>query len=330
MFKKLSALSLTLAWLLGATAFASADEFALGYFMGPKHPLNKGVFTPFAEKLSEVSDGQLSVRQFPGGALSSAPPKQYSALLSGIMDISFALPGYTADLFPISTSVSAPHLCSSAKECTEALLRVQDKIEAEFDAKLLGVWANEPPILVTRDKPVDGVDDLAGLKIRVTTKADAPYIEALGATPVSQPASVLNQNLANGVIDAIVIDPSAIRSFSLHEPGNYVTVGLPLSGAAFVLLMNKGVYDNLTTEEKAWVDQASGEGLSKMGGETYAKAGASGLKFAADNGVEIIRLDEEAKQEFADAIAAPFEAWQEREISGGMTGREVYNLMQGK
>ena len=28
-------------------AQASAKELSLAYFMGPKHPMNKGVFTPF-------------------------------------------------------------------------------------------------------------------------------------------------------------------------------------------------------------------------------------------------------------------------------------------
>ncbi len=71
----------------------------LSYFMGPKHPMNKAVFTPFAKKLAEVSGGKLKVKQFPGGVLNSSPPKQYATLLEGVADVAFALPGYTAQLF---------------------------------------------------------------------------------------------------------------------------------------------------------------------------------------------------------------------------------------
>jgi len=52
-----------------------------------------------------------------------------------------------------------------------------------------------------------------------------PFIEALGASAVSQPVTVINQNLQNGTIDAILIDSSAIRSFKLYEPAKYLTIG---------------------------------------------------------------------------------------------------------
>ncbi|SLN70892.1 2,3-diketo-L-gulonate-binding periplasmic protein YiaO precursor [Roseivivax jejudonensis] len=327
MFKKIIPAVLGSALALSATASA-AQELALGYFMGPNHPMNAAVFTPFAESLAEVSDGEMSVRLFPGGALNSSPPKQYSALLSGVMDVGFALPGYTAELFPVTTVISSPGLCKSAEDCTEALLRAKSQIEAEYDAKLLAVWANDPPILLTRDRPVRSVEDMAGLKTRVTTAADVPYLKAIGAAPVSQPVSVINQNLSNGVIDAIVIDPGSIRSFSLHEPANYVTTGLPLSGAAFVLLMNKGVWDGLSEQQKAWVEEASGDTLSRAGGAAYGAAGDAGLELAKQSGVEVIELDDEARAAFSDAMAAPFESFRGSPI-GAVTGGEIYDVMKG-
>ncbi len=197
---------LTVAFCLALTAPAVAKELALAYFMGPKHPMNKAVFTPFAERLAEVSGGQLTVRQFPGGALNSVPPKQYSILLDGVADIAFHLPGYTAKLFPIATSVTTPGMCSDAVECTEAMWRAYDLIEKEFDAKILALWANNPQVLYTKDKPVRTLEDMSGLIVRVTSAQDTPFTEALGASAVSQPVSVINQNLANGVVDGVSID----------------------------------------------------------------------------------------------------------------------------
>ena len=77
---------------VGVTS-AAADELPLAYFMGPKHPMNKGVMGPFGEKLAELSAGKLTVKQFPGGALNKVPPKQYSIMLNGVADIVLALPG---------------------------------------------------------------------------------------------------------------------------------------------------------------------------------------------------------------------------------------------
>jgi len=133
---------------LGAGSMASAQNLSLAYFMGPKHPMNAGVFTPFAEKLAEVSGGELSVQMFPGGALNAVPPKQYAILLDGVADIVFALPGYTGDVFPKTQVVGMPDVCASATACTEALLNARSELEREYNAKILAIWANAPPVLL--------------------------------------------------------------------------------------------------------------------------------------------------------------------------------------
>ena len=322
-------LLITVFMMLAANGIQAAD-LSLSYFMGPKHPMNKAVFTPFAEKLAELSGGRLTVTQFPGGALNSAPPKQYSILLDQVADIAFHLPGYTAQLFPMTNVVTIPDLCNSAVSCTESLLRARPELEKEYDAKLLAIWANQPPVLITRDKPIRTLQDLKGLKVRVTSAADAPFTEALGASAVSQPVSVINQNLTNGVIDAIAIDPSAIRSFKLFDAGNYVTTWYPGSGSAFVLLMNKDVYNGLSDEERGWVDAASGDWLSMSGGAVYGKAAAGGLAAAKKAGNEIIELSDSEKAKFNAAIADALSTFSASTISNGLTGSDVIKLMQEK
>ncbi len=312
-----------------AAAPATAQELSLSYFMGPKHPMNAAVFTPFAEKLAEVSGGKLTVKQFPAGALNSAPPKQYSTLLSGVADIAFGLPGYTGKLFPVTNTVTVPGACPDAFACTQALWNAMPEIEKEFDAKILAIWANDVPVLITKDKPVRSLADLKGMKVRVTSSQDVPFLEALGATPVSQPVTVINQNLANGTIDAIAIDPSAIRSFKLHEPANYVTIGLPGSGSAFFLLMNNDVYNGLSDQERAWVDEASGKWLSESGGAAYLKVAKAGIEVARDAGVEIIELDDAERAAMRDAIAGALADFENSELRDGLTGGDVLRMMAG-
>jgi len=281
--------------LAGVSYSAQATELSLAYFMGPKHPMNKGVFTPFGDKLEEVSGGELTVKQFAGGALNKVPPKQYSILIDGVSDIAFTLPGYTANVFPKTNALSLPGVCDSAVACTQSLQRARAELEPEYNAKVLALWANAPAVLITKNKPVRTLEDLKGMKVRVTSKADAAFVEALGASAIAQPVSVINQNLANGVIDAIMIDPSAIRSFKLHEVAKHVTTWFPGSGSPFALLMNREVYDDMSEQEKAWVDEASGEELSMNAGKAYMAAGEGGLKLAADSGLEMIELPDSEK-----------------------------------
>ncbi|RMF35526.1 MAG: hypothetical protein D6754_13160 [Alphaproteobacteria bacterium] len=326
---KTGLIGLGLALAMGLGSAAPAEELSLAYFMGPKHPMNRAVFTPFAEKLAELSGGSLTVRQFPGGALNSVPPKQYAILLDGVADIIFTLPGYTADVFPMTNVVSLPGVCDSSVDCTEALLRARSVIEKEYNAKLLAVWANAPPVLITRDKPVRRLEDLAGMKIRVASKTDVPFVEALGASAVAQPVTVINQNLANGVIDAIAIGPSAIGSFKLHEPGNYITTWFPGSGSAFVLLMNRELWDSLSDEQKGWVEAAADESLSLNGGRFYDKAAERGMKIAAEAGLEMIELSDAEKARW-NALIEPVLEKIKQQKAGSMTVGEIMAIMKGE
>ncbi|MDJ0823989.1 MAG: TRAP transporter substrate-binding protein [Rhodobacter sp.] len=309
-------------------AQAGAEELSLAYFMGPKHPMNKAVFTPFADKLAEVSGGQLTVRQFPGGALNSVPPKQYSILLDGVADIVFTLPGYTGEVFPMTNVVNLPGLCSDSVSCTAALQNARELIETEYDAKMLALWANSPPILLTKDKPVRTLDDLQGLKVRITSSGQVPFVKALGASPVGQPVSVINQNLANGVIDAISIDPSGIGSFKLHEVANYLTTWFPGSGSAFVLLLNKEVYDGMTDEQKGWIDAAADASLAESGAAGFKASTERGLKIAREAGLEFIDIPEDERARWQAIIDATMEEVLAQE-AGSMTVGDVLAKMKG-
>ncbi|MEM9474144.1 MAG: TRAP transporter substrate-binding protein [Pseudomonadota bacterium] len=329
-------MKLTNTLMAGAVALAAmaaatqARELTLAYFMGPNHPMNGAVFTPFAEKLAEVSGGELTVAQFPGGALNSVPPKQYSILLDGVADIVFHLPGYTQPLFPITTSVTTPGMCFSAIECTEAMWRAYEPISKEFDAKILALWANEMPILFSKDAPIRVMEDMEGKVVRVTSAQDIPFVESLGASAVSQPVSVINQNLTNGVVDVISIGSSGALSFRLYEPANYITTNVPGAGSAFVMLLSNDVWNSLSDQEKAWVEEASGKWLSMQGAETYNKIGSKGIAVSADNGVDVYELPAEERARWDAAIQPALDEWLASEVGQGMTGQQVMDLMQGK
>ncbi len=330
LINRIAALVAVSAFGLGLAAGpVSAKELSLSYFMGSKHPMNKAVFTPFAKKLAEVSGGKLTVKQFAGGSLNSAPPKQYSILLKGVADVAFAIPGYTASLFPMTMSIAIPEVASNSVDGTNKLWNAMTLLEKEYKAKILAMWANHPPVLITKNKPVRSFADIKGMKVRVPTASSAPFFKAMGASPVSQPVSVINQNLQNGTIDAIFIGSSAMKSFKLYEPGKYLTTGIPGSGSAFVLLMNRKVYNDLSDQEKGWVNKASGKWLSEKGGAMYDKAAAGGLKLAKEKGMETIHLSKAEQDKFRQAIAGEMAKFNATKFKNGMTGADVVKKMKG-
>lgn len=321
-------LALGLVLACGCRPASDTTELSLAHFLPADHPLNEAVFTPFSQELEELSGGKLTVRQFPAGALNSSAPAQYSILLSGVADIALAIPAYTADLFPRTDLIAYPGICKTTKDCTEAMLRARSILEPEYRARVLALWSNAAPVLLTRNAPVRTLEDMRGLKIRVSTRSAIPFIEALGASAVMQPGTVVHQSLATGVIDGVAISPSGIVTFQLHEPAAYLTTWLPASGLPFVLLMNQEVYDGLSPEARAWVDEAADVSLSMAGAVAYERAGAEGVQLAREAGVEIIDLPESEERRFEQAIASVREAGLARQV-GELTVREVIRLFEG-
>ncbi len=314
--------------VLGCGGASEGRELSLAHFLPADHTLNDAVFTPFSERLAEVSGGQMTVRQYPSGILNSALAAQYSMLLNGVADIALVVPAYTPDLFPKTDLIGYPGVCDTALECTEALQRAWPVLKPEFRARVLAIWSSTPPVLLTRETAVRTLEDLRGLKIRVSSRSDIPFIEALGASALMQPATELHQSLTTGIIDGIAIGPSGIVAFRLHEAADYLTTWLPVSGLAFVLLMNQDTYDALSPEEQTWIDEAADSSLSVAGALAFERVDTEALELSRDAGVEIIELSESERRRFEQAIAPALEGRLAGD-AGGMTVGEVVTLLRG-
>lgn len=267
-----------------AAALAPVEAFAielkLAHFTSPRHPMDRFFMRPWSEELAKMSNGELTVRIFPAGELGKGPQQQFKRAVDGAADITFGLQGYTAPLFPRTTLVEMPGVGDNAVESTLALWRAfHGHIEQEYSqVKVLALWTGEIPVLMTKDKPVRSIDDLAGMKIRTPSRAQASLIEALGATPVPMPVTQVYQSLDTGVVDALLIPPSTIRSFKLNEVAKFYTTGLPFGRSPFFLVMNQKSWDSLSPDERALINKTTGPDWSTEAAAVYERAGAGALK----------------------------------------------------
>lgn len=317
---------------LGALTLSSAvqaENLSLAYFMGSNHPMNGAFLTPMGEMIAAETGGDVTVQHFPGGALNASPPKQYSIMLDGVADIVFMTPSATSRLFPMTSVISLPNLCGTAAECTTMLQRAQSEIEAEYKGKVVGFWTASPPVLITRDTAVRSLADVQGMKIRVPDPTAIPFVEALGAAPVAIPVTDINQALANGVIDGVMIDPSGILSFKLGEPGNYVTTWFAGGAPTFAVVMNQDVYDALDDAGRAAVDKVAASDLSMQAAETYTNIGKRAMAHAAEQGLEIINFSEADRAEI-DAVVAEVMVGVAAQEVGDTTVGDIITLMKGE
>ncbi len=309
-------------------ANASADELKAAHFMPPMHPMDRGVMTPLSEELAKATDGGLTIRIYPAGELGKGPVQQYKRVVTGVADIAFGIPAYTPTQFGKTVMVHMPGLFKSGEDATNALWDNLGAIEDEYaETKLLGLWANNPSVLITREKPVRTLADIEGMKVRTPNPVMAEVVKAWGGIPVSMPTPDIYNAMNTGVIDAVMIGPSGIRSYKLNEIGKHATINIPSAVDSFYLLMNKQSWDGLSDEHKAKLNELTGRDLSLRGAKAFYKAGQAGIQLARDSDVEIIEIDAAADAEFRAAMADALEALMDK--TSEETGADARKIVAG-
>lgn len=281
-----------------AAVTAQATELKLADFQPATHPYADKVYAPFAEEIAAATNGDVTVRIFMGGELGAGPAEQYNRALSGVADIAFGLPGYTASNFPKTLLTELPGVIDT-ESGTASLLTNLDSLSSEYRrVALLGLWSNAPNLLLMAEKPVRSLDDLEGLKIRVPSRNAGLVVEAWGGTPVSMPAPDIYSAMQTGVIDGAMIDATTLRTFKLAEVTNYVVEGMETTISSFFLVMNRDSFAALSDEARAAVLEAGKRASIAANAVQIAGAATSLEAFAATKGKEVITLSPEQASRF--------------------------------
>ena len=329
-FRKLVVVSAVCCLLVAAAASVQAAELKLAHFTSSKHPMDRLVMTPWSKEVAKRSNGSLTVRIFPGGALGKGPQAQYKRAADGVADITFGLQGYTSSQFPRTLLVELPGLAPDAMAATKMMWKAIGDIQGEYDrTRVVALWTNDKAVIMTRNKAVRTLDDVKGMKIRTPSKLQGDIIKALGATPVSMPVTKMYNALKTGVVDGLMVAPSVIRSFKIGEVAKYYTVG-PFANTAFFLAMNRKAYDGLSAEHKKIVDETSGEALSVKAAGIYKKAGAGSLAGEKKSGRgEVITLSDAEDKRFRKALSGVRAATVKALSGKGIDAEKILAAMGG-
>lgn len=327
--------SLVLAAAAGLLAMpqAGAVELKVASFTGPKHPVNARMISPWAEDINAMNAG-LQVKLFVAGKLGKGPAKQFKRALDRVADISFGLQGYTSKLFRATTLVELSNVMSSAQDGTRRLNAAYAKSAAlrkEYEqVKVLALWAIDPPIIMTKNKPLKTVADLKGLKLRTPSQMSARSIRALGAVPVPMPITKLYNALARGTVDGVLVSPTVLHTFKIKEVTRYFASGIPFGSSPMFIVMNKRSWNELSPAHRDIVEKSIGGNWGETGGKIYDAEHAKGMAFlAASDAHNLVKLPD-AEVRKALSMLAELERdvvaeWQKN----GIPAAEILKLMRG-
>ena len=234
---------------------------------GPSNALQ-----PWVKKVEEASKGRIKIEVYPSQTLVKGPD-MWKAVRSGIVDIGWCFQGYWPEMTPLSDVIALPGLpMTSAEKGSEVLWKLYERFPAirkEYaEIQPLVLWTSNPYFVLTSKKQVKTLEDLKGLKIRVTGGPPTDQIKALGAVPTPIPMPDVYQALDKGVVDGMGAPWEAVQGFRLYEVAKYYTM-VPLSAVYFSLCMNKQKWESLPTDVRDTIMSVSGLEGSKFWGKNF-------------------------------------------------------------
>ena len=312
--KRLLLASVALAAMTGAAA-AQEVTLRVQHFLSADAPIQKGVLEPWEKAVEEQSGGRIDVQLYPSMQLGGKPPQLYDQARDGVVDVAWTLLGYTPGRFPASEAFELPFMSGTATETTMALQEYQAKYLTEElkDVHPLLIHAPAAYKFHTKDKPVESMDDLKGLKIRAPSRTMTDGLNALGATAVGMPVPEVPQALTTGVIDGAVIPWEVFGSLRIESvTKDHTEFGAEnggLSTSVMALVMNKAKYDALPDDLKKVIDDNSGAALAEMAGKAFDDAEVAERQKAVDAGHTITVISEDQLAPWKEASQPVIDAW---------------------
>ncbi len=225
----------------------------------PSHPFSRAD-QRWIEWVERESGGRLRIRPLWSGALLSADMSM-DELRHGVADIGLVTPIYVrggTHLLRIQTGFySGADTFASQVALYRCLEQSEPQIGRELHGlKVLAVQGGLLPGILTRDRKVERLEDLRGLRIRAPTEL-LPVLRNLGADPVNMPMGEVYSSMAKGVIDGVVAPPDTFRALHFVDVGKYYYELRVPRGAYPARAMGQARWDSLEQWQRDLLEASS-------------------------------------------------------------------------
>jgi len=317
---------------LVATTANSQDkvELKLSHYLPPVHGLHTDFMEPWAKDLEKCTNGKVTVRVSPGTSSLGNAANQLDQVQSGVVDIAFGLVGNPRGRLPRTGLIEMPFMIETADVGSRTLWVLYPKyLKDEYKGlKVLALMTHNGGLIHTRDKKVEKIEDLRGLRIRTPSPQVSAALTMLGATPVGMPPAQAYESLDKGVIDGAAFPWDPVKAFKLDEVTKYHT-DARFYVASFWFAMNEKKYNSLPADVKKCIDQASGDALIAKFQGWWDKWDKAGLEAAKARNSTIVTLTPAERERWRQSLGQAYNKQiLELEGSGVTNAREIYLEMQ--
>lgn len=289
----------------GVSAMAQAETtLKISHFLPPSHFIHKTFIEPWTKQIEECSAGEVKFQIFPGGSAFGNVAKQLDQVKAGVVDIAHGLSGVPRGRLPRTNIIDMPFLVKSADSATRALwdLYQEGYIADDYKGlKVLALHAHNAGLVHTREKRIDDLEQLQGLRIRFPSVAVKSMLEHYGASAIGMPPTQVYENLSKGAIDGSAFPWDAVGAFKLDEVLKY-HLDAKAYTTSFFYVMNERKYNALPEKVRDCIDTYSGQALVSQLGGWWNDADKPGYEAVVARGNEIIEVSEEQRQRWSESL----------------------------
>ena len=266
LFRKVTALAAVVA--LGASLAgcgSSGEETTQRYSWplataSPEDTVTQIFAEKFAEEISELSDGRMKIQVYANSTL-GGDRDLLETCADG--DIPFVVQN-TAPQVSFMGDLAVfdlPCVFDSLDECREKIdnpefYELISNVYTEGGYHLLGM-ADQGFRVMSTNKPVYSFSDFKGQKIRtMENNVHLAIWQALGANPSPLAFGELYTALQQGTVDGQENPIASIATSAFGEVQKYMCMDGHTYGAESII-MNLDLYNGMTPEQQAWVDEAA-------------------------------------------------------------------------
>ena len=290
-------------------------ELKLGH-VGSPGSLYDVTATEFARRINERLAGRATLTVF-GASQLGGDETMIQRLRLGTLDLS--LPStFMSSVVDAFGLFEMPYLVQDRehmKKIEEAVVWPDLVPQAESDGyKILAVWENGFRHITNNERPIEGPDDLKGIKLRTPRGIwRGKLFQAFDANPTPMPFSEVFIALQTGVIDGQENPLTQISSAKLHEVQDYLSLTSHVYSPSFVTTFAEA-WSRYPADVRAEVEAIARE-MQAFVYETAARMDEELLAALATTRIKINRADPERFRQASQPIYQEFAA----NVDGGQT-----------
>jgi TRAP-type C4-dicarboxylate transport system substrate-binding protein len=295
----------------------------------PQHPFSRADAS-WIDHVQRASGGRLRIEAFWSGSLLSSD-QSLIELRHGVADVGAITPIYARGGAHALRTQSGFYAGAASFETQVATYKCLAQRFPVLDGELSGlrvlaVQGGNLPGVVTRDKPIQSLRDLAGLRLRAPAEL-IEVLHTLHVDPVNMPMGDVYSSMAKGVIDGVIAPPDALRSVHLAEVARYYAQLAIPRGAYPSRAISTQALGRLPPDVQS-ILLASGPVWEAALAREVTAAMQGGRAYALEHGMQFTTLPDSEQRAFADVYNAAALDSARRLAARGIDGEAMFKRAQ--